>query len=77
MTRDEMDILRKIANQLERIADSLTGEHIEEISLAELEESELFYNNKSVGELFSDIPVCYDTVEIIDKYELESEEEHG
>ena len=73
MTRDEMDILRKIANQLERIADSLTGEHIEEISLAELEESELFYNNKSMGNFF-DIPVCHDTVEIVDKYELESEE---
>lgn len=38
MTKDEMDILRKIANQLERIADALTGEHIEEKSLAELQE---------------------------------------
>ena len=31
-----MDILRKIANQLERIADHLTGEHIEEKTLTEL-----------------------------------------
>lgn len=38
MTKDEMDIFRKIANQLERIADALTGEHIEEKSLAELQE---------------------------------------
>ena len=40
MTKDELDILRKIANQLERIADALTGEHIEEMSLAELQYEE-------------------------------------
>lgn len=67
MTRDELDILRKIANQLERIADHLTGEHIEEKSLAELCETCVseschgcMWGNKYKEELSDDIPVYAD-----------------
>ena len=44
MTKDEMDILRDIARSLERIADHLTKEHVEEKSISELCET-CYYKN--------------------------------